>query len=225
MSTCVDYKNFKLSKLFTKEYRHLLLLLYVPLHILLFIIVEGIYDPERAHVMYSPLDDIIPFVEAFIIPYILWYAYLVGVGIYLMFCDVACFKRMMYFIILTFFTSVLIYIFLPTIQPLRPDVFPRDNVFTRMIGLIYSIDPPNNVCPSLHVVGSFAAFFGVLDSKRFSKPYKILGAVLCLSIVASTVFIKQHSVLDILGGLIMTGVGVLAVYVLPKLIKRKKGSD
>ena len=89
----------------------------------------------------------------------------------------------------------------PNGQDLRPENFARDNVFTRLVGLMYRMDTNTNVFPSMHVIGSVAAAVAVCKSsglRRLRLPWIIIAAAVSIS----TVFIKQHSVLDIFGGLL-----------------------
>ena len=96
----------------------------------------------------------------------------------------------------------LIYLFFPTCQNLRPEAFVRNNLLTRFIELFYSFDTNTNVCPSLHVIGSVAAMFGLWDCKALqSVGWKIAATSIAVCISLSTVFMKQHSIMDVLAAL------------------------
>lgn len=174
--------------------------------------------------MYTPLDDRIPFCEWFVIPYTLWYGYLAAMHIYLMLTDVPAFRRLMWFQIVTFGLAVLIFAVYPTCQQLRSAEFPRENILTRLVALYYRIDTNTNVCPSLHCVGSIAVAIAAFDAPRLRRtlwrPAIVLTAVL---ICMSTVFIKQHSAVDVFWGLVLSLVGYFAVYRLPA--RRKRGRN
>lgn len=63
----------------------------------------------------------------------------------------------------------------------------------------YSFDTNTNVCPSIHVLGSVAAMLGLIDCQRLQKPrFKLFAVIAALLICVSTVFMKQHSVLDVI---------------------------
>ena len=152
--------------------------------------------------MHCALDDAIPFCEYFLIPYLFWFVYLIGTLAYTLFCDRDGFRRMMYFVIFTYSITILIYLLFPTCQHLRPSVFDRDNVFTRFVAYFYQFDTDTNVCPSLHVIGSFAACFALWNTERFSlKGWRAVNVLCCVLICVSTVFMKQHSVLDVAAAL------------------------
>ena len=128
-----DFRRFRFSKLNTDEFRHLKLLIFWPIFGLFFTFVERFYNVGHYYSMHCPLDDMIPFCEWFLIPYLFWFVYLIGTIVYTFFFDVAAFKRMMYFIIITYSITMLIYLVFPTCQDLRPTQFARDNVLTRFV--------------------------------------------------------------------------------------------
>ena len=197
-----DFRNFTWDKLNTEEYSHLKLLLYWPIYGLMFYFVERVYNPGGYIVMHCALDDAIPFCEYFLIPYLFWFVYLIGTLAYTLFLDRDGFRRMMWFIILTYSVTLLIYLLFPTCQHLRPQTFARDNPFTRFVAYFYRFDTNTNVCPSLHVIGSFAACFALWNTERFSsKSWRAANVVCCVLICISTVFMKQHSVLDVAAAL------------------------
>ena len=68
----VDYRQFRFSKLNTPEFSHVWLLLYWPLFGLGFSYVERFYPVAHYIEMHCALDDLIPFNEWFLIPYMFW---------------------------------------------------------------------------------------------------------------------------------------------------------
>ncbi len=204
----VDYRNFRFSKLNTDEFRHVLLLLFWPAFGLLFSYVERFYPVEKYYSVHCALDDKIPFCEWFFIPYLFWFVLLVGTIAYTFFFDIPAFKKMMHFIILTYTVTIVIYFLFPTCQELRPPEFTNNNLLTRMIGGFYEFDTNTNVCPSIHVIGSFAAMFALWECKALQKPqFKAAAAVIAVLISISTVFVKQHSVIDVVAALPLCAIG------------------
>lgn len=197
-NSIVDYRKFRFSKLNTPEFEHLKYLVYWPIFGLFFLFVERVWIRDYYSPVYCPLDDLIPFCEFFLIPYLFWFVFLIGMIIYTLLFDTEAFKRMMVFTIISYSTAIILYILFPNCQNLRPAEFTRDNAFTRFVASYYSFDTNTNVCPSLHVIGSVAAMLGGWYSKHFSKTgYRIILAITAFLISISTVFLKQHSVLDI----------------------------
>lgn len=201
----VDYRKLRPSNLASDEFKHLLMLIFWPLYGVAFYSLERLPIISHFNEMHCCLDDIIPFMEIFVIPYVFWYVYLFWIHIYTLLYDVKAFKKMTWFIIISFTVSVLIFMIYPTCQNLRPEVFPRDNGLSRLMGALYAVDTNTNVFPSLHVVGSIAVMYGALCVKKFRKAIYVISLVLITSIISiSTAFVKQHSVLDIIGGVVVS---------------------
>lgn len=189
-------------KQFLKKNPHVLLALYLPIFLASFFLLENYVTADSDYwVSYMPLDDKIPFLEGFVLAYYLWYPLLVAVGVWLMVKDGPAFCRYMYVLMLGFSLSLLFCAVFPNGQDLRPEHFAHDNLFTRMVALIYAADTNTNVMPSMHVIGAAAAVFGVFDSETTKKWWlRALVVIVALLISASTVLIKQHSFLDIIVG-------------------------
>ena len=203
----------RLSDLWRPIRAELKYLLWLPLYLLSFVILEHL--PISGYwATQTPWDQAIPFCEWFVIPYCLWYPLLVAVGLYLLARDREGFRRYMVFLALNFFLSELIWFLIPNGQDLRPLVMPRDNFFARWVEGLYAIDTNTNVFPSVHVVGSIGAAWAVWDCRRL-RPHRVLRwtvAVLAVLICLSTLFIKQHACLDVLSGLVLSLAVGLLVY-------------
>ena len=72
---------------------------------------------------------------------------------------------------------------------------------------LYSTDTATNVCPSIHVFNSVTLMMAYYRSRIFEEPrrrwMRPASAVLCLSIIASTVLLKQHSCIDVVMGILL----------------------
>ena len=150
-------------------------------------------------VSYSRLDDYIPFLDYFVIPYVMWYPFLFVTGLGLMFRDLPELKRYVWFMIAGFGFSMIFCVIFPNGQDLRPTVFAHENFFTWLLQHVYAADTNTNVLPSMHVIGCVAACIGVFRAaalRRWRLPILLVAILICLS----TVFIKQHSILDIFAG-------------------------
>jgi len=193
--------------------KSLWLLLFWPVHGILFYFLEKLYKVDDYIEVYCPLDDLIPFCEWFVLPYIFWFVLLFAMQVYTLFCDVPAFRRMMYFTMFTYGVTLIIYSIFPTCQNLRPQVFPRVNALTRFLADFYAYDTNTNVCPSIHVLGSVAVLFASWDTKRFrTKAWKWAFGVVTLLICLSTVHLKQHSFVDVLAALPLCALGYWLVY-------------
>lgn len=205
---------------YVKQNKHIWLLLYVPFYLSWFFLLEHFGKNTGYWVSYLPLDDHIPFLEGFVVPYSLWYLFLLLPGIYLLVNDVPAFRRYLYFIMIGFSVCLAFCMFFPNGQDLRPAVFPRDNFFTHWVGLIYAADTNTNVLPSMHVVGSIAVACAMCRSRKVSSRLVKWGFVLLAALISvSTVFVKQHSVLDIYASVAVC-VPIFFVVYWPELKKR-----
>lgn len=197
----VDYRKLRLYNLNSPQYRHLHLLWGWVVYFILYALTENLIPAESCHVIHSALDDRIPFNEWFVILYTGWYfLILLSLGYFLLY-SVKSFKRLQTYIIIVQALAMVIYILYPSRQDLRPERFPRDNLLTDLVALVYAIDTPTGVCPSLHVAISVAIASTWLREKR-AKPWLKGGITLiCLGVCLSVAFVKQHSVIDILAAI------------------------
>lgn len=197
----VDYRTFRLSKLNSPTFRHLLFLLGWPGYFALYFLTENLIPVENCTPVHCALDDIVPFCEYFVIPYVGWYVLIVGSLLYLALYNPENFKNMMKFIIVTQIVAMVIYIAFPNRQDLRPEVFPRDNIFSDICGLLYAFDTSTNVCPSLHVAYSVGIASTWLKERSVGRVSKTLLVAFCVMVCVSVAFVKQHSVVDIFAAL------------------------
>ena len=192
----VDYRTFRLSKINDPQFSHLKLLLGWVGYFILYFLTENLIPVEKCYPVHCWLDDVIPFHEIFLIPYVFWYfLIIISLGYFLLY-NIDSFKNLQTYIIITQVVAMAIYILFPTRQDLRPIEFPRDNFLTRCVSFIYSLDTNTGVCPSLHVAYSIGIASVWLKEKSISKLWKGFVAVAAGLICLSTMFIKQHSAVD-----------------------------
>ena len=203
----------------SSERRHILLLLYFPIYLLAFFLLERNITTGYWVSYFPVLDDRIPFMPCFVIPYYLWYPFIFIPGLYFMLHDIPTFKLYMYNVILGYSLALLICALFPNGQNLRPTSFPADTLYTRMIRAIYIADTNTNVLPSMHVIGTLAVVSAVMHSPNTKNLLiRASSIVLAVLICASTVFIKQHSILDIFAGILVSMLVHILVY---KPIRRR----
>ncbi|MBQ3141231.1 MAG: phosphatase PAP2 family protein [Clostridia bacterium] len=197
----VDYRRFRFGRLNTPEFSHLWLLLGWVGYFALYFITENLIPPQKCHVIHWWLDDLIPFCEWFLIPYVFWYLLIViSLGYFLLY-HVDSFKRLQTYIIITQVVAMTVYILYPSMQDLRPAEFVNDNLLTQGVAFLYSFDTNTGVLPSLHVAYSLGIASVWLKEKGVWLWWKIFVVVAVILICLSTMFIKQHSALDVLWAL------------------------
>ncbi len=213
--TALDYREFRLSKINDPQFSHLKLLLGWIGYFILFFLTENLIPEESCHIIHSPLDDIIPFHEGFLIPYVFWYLLIViSLGYFLLY-NIDSFKKLQTYIIITQIIAMAVYIIYPSCQELRPSDFPRDNFLTDCVKLLYSLDTNTGVFPSLHCAYSFGIASVWLKEKKAAKLWKVFVVISVTLICLSTVFIKQHSVSDFFAAI---PVGIIAEILVFKII-------
>ena len=173
-------------------------------------------ETRRNHyyVVEMAVDRKIPFLEGFVVPYFSWFVYVAFWCVILYYCDRESYDRASTYLMIGMTIFLLVSAFLPTRQNLRLTVMPRNNVFTRMVEALWRADTPTNVSPSIHVFNTAALLLTVMKSaspvlKRTAV--RIADLVWSVLICLSTMFIKQHSLFDVIMAILM--VAVLAVLV------------
>ena len=197
----VDYRRLTFSGITTPQYRHLLLLLGWPVYFLLYFLTENLIPPESCHVIHCALDDRIPFCEWFLIPYVLWYGLVaVSLGWFALY-NIQTFRNLQCYIMITQLIAMAVYILFPSRQELRPEVLPRENFLCAGVALLYRVDTNTGVFPSLHVAYSLGIASAWLREKEVSRWFRGFLVIFVITICLSTMFIKQHSALDVLAAL------------------------
>lgn len=197
-----------------QKYRHALpLIIYGIIYLAWFGHLERTVT-SRYQIIHVAFDDYIPFCEVFVIPYLLWFAYVAVVVMYFFFRDKDDYFRTCTFL----FTGMTIFLLVSTLWPnghhLRPYTMPRDNIFTQLVSMLYRADTPTNLWPSIHVYNSLGCHIAVMKSQRLKnlKGIRAGSLILCVSIIMSTVLIKQHSLFDVTTAFIMAGIMYGIVY-------------
>lgn len=195
-----------------KKYSHAIWFSYALLYLPWFIYLEK--NVTDYHVVHMDIDDKIPFLSVFVIPYFLWFLYVAAVVIYEFFVSVPEFKRNCTFL----FTGMTIFLIVSTIYPnghhLRPVIYTDNSIFTQWVKALYETDTATNLFPSIHVYNSIGTHMAIRHSKTLKKHKGIqaVSFVLMLSICMSTVFLKQHSMFDVITAIILCCVMYPLVY-------------
>lgn len=155
---------------------------------------------ETFYAVHIKLDDIIPFCEWFIFPYLIWFPFVAITVLYFFFHNKSEFYHICAFLSGGMTVCLLIYTIWPNGQVLRPDLtlLGRENIATWLVSFIYSADTPTNVCPSIHVFNSLGVCIAIYRSTEFAenRPIRYITLLLTIMICLSTVFLKQHSAFD-----------------------------
>lgn len=213
-------------KKFLQKYGHIWILSYGLVYLSWFFYLEQKVRTNY-HIMHVTLDDYIPFNEYFIVPYLLWFAYVaVAVG-YFFFTSKEEYYQLCVYLFTGMTISLIICTFFHNGTAFRPVVDPEKNLFTRMVAALYQTDTCTNVFPSIHVYNSICTHVAIARSERLKK-YRWLqigSFVLAVSICLATVFLKQHSVIDGVGSAIMAYALYFVIYGTSESLAEKKASQ
>lgn len=194
-------------KEFIKKYRHAwLILAYLPVYLVWFFVLEHMVTDDY-HVISSPLDTYIPFMEGFIVPYLLWFPFIAVSVLYFIFRDKTEYYRLCGLLISGMTVFLLVSSIFPNGLSIRPDLsaLERDNIFLTLVRALHKADTSTNVCPSIHVYNSLAVCYALLTSVHLKKKnvLKVSVVLLTVLICLSTVCLKQHSVVDVFYAVLM----------------------
>ena len=202
-------------KEFIIKYKHGFVLCYFFIYITWFFYLER--NVTRFHIIYSKLDDLIPFNEVFVIPYFLWFLYIAVTILYFLFTSKNEFLRLCANLFIGMTICLTIYTLWPNGHHLRVNLnaLGRSNIFITILSKLYSMDTATNVFPSIHVFNSIAAFIAIHKSSRLRKLPLVQGGAFLLTvlIIMSTVFLKQHSVMDVFGAFALSIIMYSIVYI------------
>ena len=194
--------------------------------VLLFVLHTGAYF-VTAHVLtghhpiHVALDDVIHYCKPFIVPYVLWYLYIPLLMLWAWWKDRAVLRRQALTLLVGMLLSYIVFFAYPTVIDFRPEAVGSD-VFSWICRIIYRYDtPPVNALPSLHCSETLILYLCTFTVDPFRKKKWIHAAALIMAVLIclSTMFVKQHSALDVATGLAVAVVAYTFVRLL--LLKRE----
>ena len=175
--------------------------------------VSQLRDHLTFHSLTLPVDDRIPFFAPFIIFYIL--AYVQWIINYLLIAregKAFCY-HFIYGDVISKLFCLVFFLFFPTTL-VRPEVTGH-SICDQLVRLVYQIDAPVNLFPSIHCLESWCCIHAALRMKKTPRWYLPITIVMSFCVFASTLLVKQHVFVDIFGGILVFEAG----YYLARKIK------
>lgn len=155
------------------------------------------YAPTGRVFKIAVLDNNIPFLPIFVIPYFLF-----AVVLFLPFVLAIKDRKKFWSLSITFFVTAtvcnLIYILFQT-TAIRPEIL-ASSIFDKLILCIYNIDRPVNLFPSGHVTFSVLSNLCLI---KINRKAALVFIPITMLIILSTLFIKQHYTPDVIAGIIL----------------------
>ncbi|MCB8817472.1 phosphatase PAP2 family protein [Desulfosporosinus shakirovi] len=184
-----------------KNLMPLCLMLSIPISNIIYVMLNN--ANRGTHSLVTDLDQGVPFLKIFILPYLSWYFFIFGTLTFFCFKDKKIYYRTLLSINLGLLISYGIYFFFQTNVP-RLDIVGND-FLTMLIAFVYNNDQPFNAFPSIHVLLSFLMIKAI--NKYPAKNYLNVTVVYitAILIILATQFIKQHVILDLLSSIILGG--------------------
>ena len=155
----------------------------------------------------TAIDDLIPLVPAFIIPYVWSYVYWAMAPMAVSKCEKSHFLKYMAAYVLSMLLGATVLIFVPTYMDRVAEGLQNPDLHgfgVRLMQFWYSLDGGDmayNLLPSFHCVNSTISYLGVARRPEIPKWYRVYSLVLTLLIYASTLFVKQHFLPDVFAGI------------------------
>ena len=175
--------------------------------------VSQLRDHLTFHSLTLPVDDRIPFFAPFIIFYIL--AYVQWIINYLLIAregKAFCY-HFIYGDVISKLFCLVFFLFFPTTL-VRPKVTGH-SICDQLVRLVYQIDAPVNLFPSIHCLESWCCIHAALRMKETPRWYLPITIMMSFCVFASTLLVKQHVFVDIFGGILVFEAG----YYLARKIK------
>lgn len=163
----------------------------------------------------SNLDSLIPFCEIFIVPYISWFLFQAIWVVLVFIIDRKTYDQLTTMLMVGMTVFLVVSILVPTRLSLRPYFIPRNNIFVKWCLLLWKVDTPTNVWPSIHVFNITALMMTLFTSENAilkKKSVQIPVVFWCVMIILSTMFLKQHSIGDVLSALVLNGISYAVIY-------------
>lgn len=171
---------------------------------------------ENINVLRIPIDNVIPFVKEFSIPYICWYGYVCFFLFLLCVFDSKEYFKLLTCLNIGMLICYTVYFFYPTYVA-RPTI-EKGDIFNNLVLWVYKRDNPYNCMPSIHVLNSMLVMLFINVSKEVNCIYKIICITIGILICLSTMFIKQHYFIDVITGM---GLYYILYYVVNLIWKSK----
>lgn len=145
------------------------------------------------------IDAYVPFVPHFV--YFYFTSYIVVIAPFLFLKNPKDYYDAFKIISFTIIASSIFFVAFPTYM-IRPEIAVT-SFSDKMVLLLWKIDQPHNLLPSLHVSASFLSAF---ICNKFNRKIGTVLIILALLISASTLFIKQHYILDVVTGFLVAAI-------------------
>ena len=167
-------------------------------------------SPFKATVLTSSFDEKLPFIAAFCLLYSLWFIYLLLIPFVIYKHDKKVLFKYTSIAAISIVIAFFVFLFYPTTIVRDVSLNGVNPIFRLILRVIYFMDTPNLCClPSMHCALCYIFIYTILRTKNLKWYYKVLFVVTSLGIVASTMFIKQHVIWDVLAAIPLVVISII----------------
>ena len=165
----------------------------------LYIFIPELFPPATRYRPELALDRALPLVPAWALIYGALYLFLIVLPILVVRQD-ELIRRTVYAYLLIWITAYLFFFVLYPTEAPRPPLVVGEGFAVWGLAALYGSDPPYNCFPSLHVAHSFVSAFA---AHRVHRSLGIVAAIFATLVALSTLFTKQHYVVDVIAGVLL----------------------
>lgn len=188
----------RLGRYTKSDVKQLAYLLVVPALKMIYFVINRI--PRPAANVLTVVDSYLPVIPMFVVPYILFYPFVFTGLIYLFKHNRPAYVHTVWCYSIGLVLCYATYWLYQTTFP-RPELLGQD-IFSYLLRQIYQADKPVNCLPSIHALGTMLVMLGLAAGPHQKK---LLVNFVGVLIILSTMFTKQHGVLDVIAALILGG--------------------
>ena len=205
MMSFIRKKTENLIELFRTHRQVWWIIVYTAIYLGAFQVMENARHVHY-HVIHTWLDDQIPFCAYFIIPYVAWFAFnIVVVGWFVLHAPKYEYYRLITALMLGMTVFLVVSVVYPNRLELRPYYVDTSGLCGKLVAFLYQTDTSTNVLPSIHVYNTVVLCHAVNMNTllRRSRALFLACNVFGVLVILSTMFLKQHSVIDVCLGLVL----------------------
>ena len=181
------------------DFLYCVLLVTIPIISIMYNILNN--KNRGVHSLVTDIDKEIPFNPVFILPYMSWFVFVVIVFCYICFKDKKIYLKTLAAYDICLIISFFIYYSFQTTVP-RPIVL-DNNIFGSMVKSMYNSDKPFNCFPSIHCISCYLMIKAVRVANIKNKFFQLSVYIMSILIMLSTLFVKQHVILDVIFGILL----------------------
>lgn len=173
-----------------------------------------------------PIDNLIPILPGFIIIYVFSYFFWIFGGAVVSITSRENNKKFIISILIAIIIGFLILTFIPTVMSRSAEglleIANKPGIFNQLLAFIYANDGGEigfNLCPSFHCLISWGCYLGIRKQKEIPKWFCNYTLIMVILICISTLFTKQHYIIDVILG---TLIAWFSFALVEKIFDKKK---